>query len=296
MKTIKLYLVIVLQFTLLFTACSDNGKKDYLITIKTKFGDMKAILYDATPKHKANFIKLAKEGYYNGLLFHRVINHFMIQTGDPDSRGAAPGIALGNGGPGYTIPPEFNPNLIHQKGAIAAARQGDNVNPKKESSGSQFYIVQGQVYSENELRENRINYPQLYNYFNTYIHDPQNSDLLKEALQLQKEKNMDSLKNLIRSKKDILEKEYGVKLELPLSDLQIQKYTTVGGVPHLDGEYTVFGQVIDGLDVIDKIAAVKTDSRDRPLDYVDLTVSVREMPRKKITKLYGYHYPDESSK
>ena len=122
MKPIRILFVIALQFMVLLSACSDSGKKDYLITIKTKYGDMKAILYDATPKHKANFIKLAKEGYYNNLLFHRVIDHFMIQTGDPNSRNAKPGEMLGNGGPDYTIPPEFNPNLIHQKGAIAAAR------------------------------------------------------------------------------------------------------------------------------------------------------------------------------
>ncbi len=292
MKSYKFILITVFQLSLFLTACSGGGKKDYLITIKTKFGEMKAILYDATPKHKANFIKLAKEGYYDSLLFHRVINQFMIQTGDPNSKGAAPGVKLGNGGPSYTIPPEFNPNLIHQKGAIAAAREGDNINPKKESSGSQFYIVQGKVYTLDELKATRINYNELYKDFNDYVRKPENKALFDQAVELQKENKIDSLRNLILSKKDAMAKEYDVNFDLPLSDLQIQKYTTVGGVPHLDGNYTVFGQVIDGLDVIDKIAAVKTDANDRPIDDVMLTVTVTEMPRKKITKLYGYHYPD----
>ncbi len=292
MKSFKFILIILFQFSLFLNACSDGGKKDYLITIHTKFGDMRAILYDATPKHKANFLKLAKEGYYDSLLFHRVINHFMIQTGDPDSKGAAPGARLGNGGPSYTIPPEFNPNLIHQKGAIAAAREGDNINPKKESSGSQFYIVQGKVYTLDELKATRINYNELYKDFNDYVRKPENKALFDQAVELEKENKIDSLRNLILSKKDEMEKIYNANYDLPLSNLQIQKYTTVGGVPHLDGNYTVFGQVIDGLDVIDKIAAVKTDSFDRPVNDVMLTMTVTEMPRRKITKLYGYHYPD----
>ena len=131
MKSIKFILIFALQLTFFLSACSDGSKKDYLITIKTKYGDMKAILFDETPKHKANFIKLAKEGYYDSLLFHRVIKDFMIQTGDPDSKGAKPGEMLGKGGPDYTIPAEIRPGLIHQKGALAAARQNDNVKPGK---------------------------------------------------------------------------------------------------------------------------------------------------------------------
>ncbi len=293
MKTIKYFLVVIIQFSFFLTACSVGGKKDYLITIKTKFGDMKAILYDATPKHKANFIKLAKEGYYDSLLFHRVINHFMIQTGDPNSRHAKPGVALGNGGPKYTIPAEFNPNLIHQKGAIAAARENDDINPKRASSGSQFYIVQGKVYTKKELEESTINYTLLYKDFNSYVRQPVNKAILDQAMELQKENKIDSLRNLILSLKGVMAKQFNVTYDKPLSKLQIEKYTTVGGTPFLDGAYTVFGQVISGLDVIDKIAAVKTDSLDRPLDDVVLTVTVTKMPRKKITKLYGYHYPDQ---
>jgi len=271
---------------------SDN-KKDYLITIITKFGEMKAVLYDITPKHKENFLKLAKEKYYDSLLFHRVINHFMIQTGDPDSKGAAPGILLGNGGPSYTIPAEFNPELIHEKGAIAAARVGDNLNPKKESSGSQFYIAQGKVFTRDELIRSRIDINQLYKYFKLYLDKPENSDLKENIIRFQQEGKMDSIQSLIISKKDVIEKEYSVDVDNSLNDIQKQKYTAIGGTPHLDGEYSVFGKVIAGLDVIDKIAEVKTDSNNRPVEDIMIRVSVEEMSKKKITKLYGYQYPEK---
>ena len=166
-------------------------------------------------------------------------------------------------------------------------------NPERASSGSQFYIVEGKVYTKPELDAATINYNALYKDFNTYLRQPENKALLDFAIQLQKENKIDSLQKLILSKKDELEQKFGEKYEIPLSDKQVQKYTTVGGVPHLDGAYTVFGQVIDGLDVIDKIAAVKTDSNDRPLDDVMISVTVEQMPKKKITKLYGYHYPEE---
>ena len=151
------------------------------------------------------------------------------------------------------------------------------------------------MYTKKQLEESRVDFNQLYTYFNQFLHQPDHAALLQQCLGLQKENNLDSLKSVILSKKDEMEKEYNIDFDLPLTDLQMQKYTTVGGVPHLDGAYTVFGQVIDGLDVIDKIAAVKTDAHDRPLEDVVLTVTVKEMPRKKITKLYGYQYPDNKN-
>ncbi len=192
--------------------------KPTMVVISTDFGEMKAVLYDQTPLHKENFVKLVKEGYYDSTLFHRVIESFMIQGGDPDSKHAKAGQMLGNGGPDYTIPAEFRQELIHKKGAIAAARTADQINPRKESSGSQFYIVQGKKYTMNELSvlSNRMG---------------------KQFNQLQKE-----------------------------------AYTNEGGVPFLDYEYTVFGQVIEGLDVIDRIAAVATDSYDRPEQDVRMTI------------------------
>lgn len=195
----------------------DNRKK---VIISTGMGDMTIVLYDETPKHRDNFIKLAESGLYDGTIFHRVIQNFMIQGGDPESKNATPEKMLGNGGPGYTIPAEFNTKFFHKKGALAAARQGDNVNPKKESSGSQFYIVQGKKVSQDEL-------------------------------------------NLFQSRSNI-----------KMSPEQIKAYTTVGGAYHLDGAYTVFGEVIEGMDVIDKIASVQTNNMDRPLQDIKITVKV----------------------
>ena len=183
-------------------------------------GDIKVKLYDETPKHKENFLKLADEGYYDSLLFHRVITQFMIQGGDPNSRTAADGSPLGNGGPEYTIPAEFNNALYHKKGALAAARTGDNVNPEKASSGSQFYIVQGKPYTDEEL--------------------------------------------------DNVEKRIGGEY----TEEQREVYKTAGGVPFLDRNYTVFGEVIEGLDVIDEIAATKTARGHRPEENVYMTMQL----------------------
>lgn len=193
-----------------------------MVIISTDLGEMKAVLYNETPLHKENFIKLAKEGYFDGCLFHRVIDGFMIQGGDPDSKTAKPGQMLGQGGPGYTIPAEFKQELIHKKGALAAARMADQVNPQKASSGSQFYIAQGKSYTENEL-------------------------------------------NMLSS-----------RMGKAFNKQQMEAYTTVGGVPFLDYEYTVFGEVVEGLEVIDKIAAVEKDRRDRPVQDIKMTIKVVE--------------------
>ncbi|MDR1846561.1 MAG: peptidylprolyl isomerase [Bacteroidales bacterium] len=197
-----------------------------MILIHTDYGEMKAVLYNETPLHRDNFIKLIKEGYYDSTLFHRVIDGFMIQGGDPESKNAKQGEMLGNGGPDYTIPAEFRTELIHRRGALAAARTGDNINPRKESSGSQFYISQGRVYSQEEL--------------------------------------------------NMLQRRMGKTF----SPLQISTYTSEGGIPFLDYEYTVFGQVIDGLEVIDKIAAVAKDRFDRPTKDIKMTISIIKNPLK----------------
>ncbi|MFW5707259.1 MAG: peptidylprolyl isomerase [Bacteroidota bacterium] len=192
------------------------------VLISTPYGDMTIELFNETPLHRDNFIKLVEEGYYNGTLFHRVIKDFMIQGGDPHSIDAAPGERLGVGGPGYTIPAEIVQGKFHRKGALAAARQGDQVNPRKESSGSQFYIVQGRVVTPEEL--------------------------------------------------DQFEQRAGKVF----TNEQRTVYSTEGGTPHLDDEYTVFGQVVSGLEVIDKIAAVQTDSASRPVEDVRVTMEVIE--------------------
>ncbi|MCQ2264971.1 MAG: peptidylprolyl isomerase [Bacteroidales bacterium] len=186
------------------------------VLLKTSMGDITIALYDETPLHKENFIKLVNDKYYDGVLFHRIIQNFMIQTGDPESKNAKAGQMLGNGGPGYTIPAEFVPECYHKRGAVAAARMGDNVNPKKESSGSQFYIVDGQIF---------------------------NTSMLNRVIQMTNK---------------------------TFSQEQINAYTSIGGAPHLDGDYTVFGEVISGMEVVDKIAAQAKDGRDRPVQDIKI--------------------------
>jgi len=198
-----------------------NAKNITMIEMQTTAGRMVLQLYDETPLHRDNFIKLAEEGYYDSLLFHRVIREFMVQGGDPDSRTAPKGKQLGQGGPGYTVPAEFVDSLVHRKGALAAARTGDMVNPEKASSGSQFYIVQGRTFSDAELNS--------------------------------------------------LEMRSGKKY----SDESREIYKTIGGTPHLDGAYTIYGRVVEGLDVLDAIGKVATVPGDRPLEDVRIvTVKV----------------------
>lgn len=201
-------------------AQKESSPRGTKVEMTTSEGKMVFVLYDDTPKHRDNFLKLVKEHTYDGLLFHRVIKNFMIQAGDPNSRNAQPGQMLGDGTLGYTVPAEFRTNHFHKKGALCAARQGDNVNPKKESSASQFYIVQGQVWDAKTL--------------------------------------------------DMMEQRYGKRF----SDEQRKVYTTVGGTPHLDGDYTVFGELIEGMDVVNKIASVQTGRADRPVNDVKI-ISVK---------------------
>lgn len=206
-----------------------DRKRDVLL--QTTMGDIVIHLSDSTPLHRDNFLKLVKVGFYDSVLFHRVIKDFMIQGGDPNSRRAEAGKALGNGGPNYTIPAEFRKTLFHKKGVIAAARMGDDVNPTKASSGSQFYIVQGKVFRSGEL--------------------------------------------------DTLEMRRLGGRKIPAEQRQV--YTTIGGTPHLDQGYTVFGEVVKGLDVVDKIAAVQTSKgqdRDRPLQDVRI-IKAKLVKRKR---------------
>ncbi len=275
----------------IFTGCAQ--KKDYVVTIKTKYGDMVAILYDETPKHKENFIKLVKEHYYDSMLFHRVMQEFMIQAGDPNSKAAKPGEPLGMGGPGYTVPSEFNTKFFHEKGALSAARLPDQQNPNKESSGSQFYIVQGKVWPQSELE---IDQNKLNSAIRQLMQNPNYTYLQDTLSQLYYSGNMEAYKNKMLELVPVCEKELGISVKKEIDPEKLKVYTTIGGSPHLDGDYTVFGKVISGLDVIDKIAAVQVDQRDRPIEDVSIIVTVEEISKKKITKQYGYHYPEPEKK
>jgi cyclophilin family peptidyl-prolyl cis-trans isomerase len=270
------------------THAQKPSKKDFVVTIKTSYGDMVAILYDETPKHKANFIKLAKEHYFDSLLFHRVISGFMIQGGSPDSKRAKPGESVGNGNPGYLIDAEISPKLFHKKGALAAARTN---NPEKASSGSQFYIVQGTVLSGSATDEMKVHQLKLRQALQQFLAKPENASLRDSLSKLYSIATKEEYNKKVFSLIPRIEKETGTKLTKDVSPEMIKAYSTIGGTPHLDGEYTVFGEVIKGLDVIDKIATVKKDGTDRPLEDVRMFVTVEELSKKKITKLYGYQYP-----
>ncbi len=283
----KLFYALSLLTLTLFGSCAQN-KNDYVITIKTNYGDMTAVLYDETPKHKENFIKLAKEQYFDSMLFHRVIQGFMIQGGDPNSKKAKPGESLGTGGPGYTIDAEFNPKFFHEKGVLSAARMGDQTNPLKASSGSQFYIVQGTVASAEELK---IDQMKLNMGFQQIMQNPANKPLIDSLNQLFLSGNVEAYKKKIYSLAPRIEKETGTKVTKEVSAEKIKAYTTVGGAGHLDGEYTIFGKVIKGLEVIDKIAAQPLGG-ERPLEDVRMFVTVEKMSKKKIIELYGYVYPE----
>lgn len=202
------------------------------VKISTSKGECIVRLYNETPLHRDNFLKLAKEGYYNGIIFHRVIKDFMIQGGDPDSKNATPETMLGNGGPTYTIPAEFRDSLFHKKGVLAAAREGDDVNPQKASSGSQFYLVQGKVFTDAQL------------------------DLLEQR-----------------------------RLKHKIPAYQREVYKTIGGTPHLDQNYTVYGEIVKGLEMVDNIANVETGKADRPKEDVKMMITVlKKREAKKLEK------------
>ncbi len=235
---------------------------DVRIGVKTTLGSFTVLLYGDTPKHRDNFVKLVNEGYYDSTLFHRVIKDFMVQAGDPDSKNAAAGQHLGAGGPDYKIDAEIvYPRHFHKRGALAAARQGDQVNPMKKSSGSQFYIVTGTKIAPNQIAglEARMKNSAMQNVFNNLA--MQHRD---EIIDMQKRGDRAGLQALQDSL--IAETEKTVAgMETPaLTPEMREAYTTIGGAPHLDGEYTVFGEVIDGMDTIDRIEKAQTDSSDRP--------------------------------
>ena len=239
--------------------------------IQTMLGDIVVRLYDETPIHRDNFVKLAKEGYYDGTLFHRVIKDFMIQGGDPDSKGAPAGKTLGVGGPEYTLEAEIKDGLYHKRGALAAARQGDEVNPERRSSGSQFYIVWGQTYKEGQLRQlnQQLKMQQTQNIFNQLVAAHKD-----EIMQMRRERNREGLQEL--QDKLVAEAEQKAASYTGLTEEQQTLYTTLGGTPHLDGQYTVFGEVEEGLDIVEMIQSSATGRSDRPLDDIEMRIIIIE--------------------
>ncbi|AZQ63482.1 peptidylprolyl isomerase [Flammeovirga pectinis] len=258
---------------------------DFLVKIHTKYGTMDVILFDDTPIHKENFIKLAKQHYYDSLLFHRVIKGFMIQGGDPDSRFASEGESLGQGGLDYTLPAEITETHFHQKGALAMARKGDNVNPNLESNAGQFYLVQGRAYRKKDLLETRTDHGKVNKYFSALIEDPEYANIAVAYTTLSEREDVQGQKRLMKKCIPLMEKKYKVKLVDRLNKEEIAKYTSVGGAPFLDQKYTVFGQVIDGLYIIDSLSNQKVDRRKRPIEDLKMWVEVMEVPKVSLEEV-----------
>ena len=232
----KIFLISV-SILLSVNLFAGNTRRSYFVIIKTTMGDIKVKLYNETPIHRDNFVKLVKQRYFDGILFHRVIDNFMIQSGDPDSKQRVPEKLYGDGGPEYDLPAEILPEIFHKKGVLAAAREGDDVNPLRKSSASQFYIVKGKVFDDEGLnaQEERVN-------------------KRNKALGIEKEYK------IFKERRDV--------------------YKTIGGTPHLDTQYTIFGEVVEGIDIVDKIASVKTDKNDRPVEDVWI-ISTKLYKRRK---------------
>lgn len=268
---------IPIGIALIFMFCKpvlagNDSIPEKIVEIQTSFGTMKVKLYNETPQHRDNFLKLVGQGFYDELLFHRVIKDFIVQGGDPDSKNARPGRQLGGGDLGYEIPAEFNQALFHKKGALSAARTSDEVNPEKKSSASQFYIVQGKTYTNETL-------DMLIDRRKQQAIKIETDKLVKakqsEIKRLQKLPVRDSLNAFL----DVIYQEAEAKANVSLFEVDSIKrevYTTVGGTPFLDGAYTVFGEVIEGLEIIDSIANVSVDRNDRPVQDIKMRIKVSQ--------------------
>ena len=269
MKTNQLIIIAVI--TVMFAACGAGSKKSNdmekrtQVKIETTMGDIVVELYNETSKHRDNFIKLAKEGMYDSTLFHRVIRQFMIQAGDPESKTANDTAMLGGGDVGYTIPAEFVPKYFHKKGALAAARMSDDVNPNRESSGCQFYIVTGRKFREAQLLDmaGQKNNARVDEIFNELARKH-----MKEIYKLRKAGDNEALLELQDSLEAQAYAQYKEEEPFMFTPEQLAAYSTIGGAPHLDGAYTVFGQVVSGIETVEKIEGTKTGKADRPVENV----------------------------
>lgn len=268
----RLILLFVLAGLLINTSCGVTGEGEKKVQIDTPYGPIKVKLYDETPLHRDNFLKLVDEGFYTDLLFHRVIRNFMIQGGDPESKNAAPDQMLGSGDLGYTIPAEINPKFFHRRGVLAAARQGDQANPEKRSSASQFYILQGKVFRPSELDSLLMK-----------MEDNRKSAMMQARIKaiepqlnkLNAEGNQVELMAKINAIRDSEAAEAAKLPPLTFSEEQRKAYTTVGGYPSLDNNYTIYGEIIEGMEIVDSIAAQPVNAQNRP--QTDIPFSIKRI-------------------
>jgi peptidyl-prolyl cis-trans isomerase B (cyclophilin B) len=283
----------IIQFGLVLSlfvgqSCSSSQEKEeQLVIITTRFGEIKVILYDDTPKHKESFLELAREGAYDSTEFYRVMKEFMVQGGDVATNAGFEKEAR------RLIPAEISPDHIHKKGMIGAARQPKNRNPYQLSS-TQFYIVHGRKFTQKELTTDLA---LLNSELSKYLYNGEHQDLLDEFKALQDSGRTEELQERVIALREEIEKFADKTFENnEITQAQIDAYTTIGGAPHLDGGYTVFGEVVEGLEIVDEIAALEVDSVDNPLEPVYMKVTIEEVPKDSITAWYGFIYPEIESK
>ena len=270
---------------LLMSLHACNSDKDILVNINTQFGTIKVLLYDETPLHKKNFIELARSGKYDSTLWHRVIKDFMVQGGNVNEKEGT------QESEDDRIPAEILGDFIHTKGALAAARQPDRINPKKMSSPSQFYIVHGKIFNEEELT---IDQYALNQGLSEIMRDPSYDTIAQQFIDLQRANKIKEMNQLALKYVDLVESIQGFSLRKDMAQHRLEAYMTLGGAPHLDNEYTVFGLVVAGLEVVDQIANVSVGRANRPIRDLYMTMEIEEVPKKEITEKYGYIYPEES--
>ena len=262
-----------------------KSDKDVLVNINTQFGTIKVLLYEETPLHKKNFIELVKEGKYDSTQWHRIMKGFMVQGGNVNEKeGTQESLE-------DRIPAEIISGFMHTKGALAAARQPDRVNPKKMSSSSQFYIVHGKIFSQLSLTIDQF---ALNQGLSEVMKDPNYDTIAQQFINLQRGNQIEEMNQLALKYVDLVESVQGISLREDISLDRLEAYSTLGGAPHLDNEYTIFGRVVTGLDVVDQIASVSVGRANRPIEDLFMTMEIEVISKKEITKKYGYIYPEKS--
>jgi len=274
-------IVIITGLMMVLQGC--NSDKDILVNINTQFGTIKVLLYDETPLHKKNFIELVRAEKYDSSLWHRVIKGFMVQGGNVNEKeGTQESLE-------DRIPAEIISNFMHTKGALAAARQPDRVNPEKMSSASQFYIVHGKIFSKEELTIDQL---ALNQGLSELMKNPGYDTIAQQFINLQRGNKIKEMNQLALRYVELVESVQGISLRKEMALDRLEAYTTLGGAPHLDNEYTIFGRVVAGLEVVDQIASVSVGRANRPIEELFMTMEIEEVPKKEITEKYGYSYPE----